>query len=144
MGMMTEYYHYFFTTLVRNAVNIWGGNFPPRSARSQRGARVGRAPQCPLRMALSVLSLVLQDLFALDLEPYRYSGVNMTGFRLLNIENPHVSSVVDKWSMERLQAPPKPETGLLDGMMTVSDRVKGCHLSAGGADVSHGVSGAQK
>uniref|UniRef100_A0A8C3U8D3 Glutamate receptor n=1 Tax=Catharus ustulatus TaxID=91951 RepID=A0A8C3U8D3_CATUS len=73
MGMMTEYYHYFFTTL---------------------------------------------DLFALDLEPYRYSGVNMTGFRLLNIENPHVSSVVDKWSMERLQAPPKPETGLLDGMMT--------------------------
>ncbi|XP_075710667.1 glutamate receptor ionotropic, kainate 1 isoform X2 [Rhinoderma darwinii] len=73
MGMMTEYYHYFFTTM---------------------------------------------DLFALDLEPYRYSGVNMTGFRLLNIENPQVSAVVDKWSMERLQAPPKPETGLLDGMMT--------------------------
>ncbi|XP_016128427.1 glutamate receptor ionotropic, kainate 1-like [Sinocyclocheilus grahami] len=73
MGMMTEYYHFFFTTL---------------------------------------------DLFALDLEPYRYSGVNMTGFRLLNIENTHVASVVEKWSMERLQAPPKPETGLLDGMMT--------------------------
>ncbi|NXW07923.1 GRIK1 protein, partial [Fregetta grallaria] len=73
MGMMTEYYHYFFTTL---------------------------------------------DLFALDLEAYRYSGVNMTGFRLLNIENPQVSSVIEKWSMERLQAPPKPETGLLDGMMT--------------------------
>ncbi|XP_069616923.1 glutamate receptor ionotropic, kainate 1 isoform X1 [Ranitomeya imitator] len=73
MGMMTEYYHYFFTTM---------------------------------------------DLFALDLEPYRYSGVNMTGFRLLNIDNPQVSSVVDKWLMERLQAPPKPETGLLDGMMT--------------------------
>ncbi|NWQ90488.1 GRIK1 protein, partial [Burhinus bistriatus] len=73
MGMMTEYYHYFFTTL---------------------------------------------DLFALDLEPYRYSGVNMTGFRLLNVENPQVSSVIEKWSMERLQAPPKPETGLLDGMMT--------------------------
>ncbi|XP_057619933.1 glutamate receptor ionotropic, kainate 1 isoform X5 [Chionomys nivalis] len=73
MGMMTEYYHYFFTTL---------------------------------------------DLFALDLELYRYSGVNMTGFRLLNIDNPHVSSVIEKWSMERLQAPPRPETGLLDGMMT--------------------------
>ncbi|XP_060090330.1 glutamate receptor ionotropic, kainate 1 isoform X1 [Heteronotia binoei] len=73
MGMMTEYYHYFFTTL---------------------------------------------DLFALDLEPYRYSGVNMTGFRLLNIDNPQVASVIEKWSMERLQAPPKPETGLLDGMMT--------------------------
>ncbi|XP_064413496.1 glutamate receptor ionotropic, kainate 1 [Latimeria chalumnae] len=73
MGMMTEYYHYFFTTL---------------------------------------------DLFALDLEPYRYSGVNMTGFRLLNTDNPQVASVVEKWSMERLQAPPKPETGLLDGVMT--------------------------
>ncbi|KAL2096616.1 hypothetical protein ACEWY4_008764 [Coilia grayii] len=73
MGMMTEYYHFFFTSL---------------------------------------------DLFALDLEPYRYSGVNMTGFRLLNIDNPQVASVVEKWSMERLQAPPKPETGLLDGMMT--------------------------
>ncbi|XP_038658261.1 glutamate receptor ionotropic, kainate 1 isoform X1 [Scyliorhinus canicula] len=73
MGMMTEYYHYFFTTL---------------------------------------------DLFALNLDPYRYSGVNMTGFRLLNIDNPRVASIIDKWSMERLQAPPKPETGLLDGMIT--------------------------
>ncbi|KAM7322246.1 hypothetical protein ACRRTK_019087 [Alexandromys fortis] len=79
MGMMTEYYHYFFTTL---------------------------------------------DLFALDLELYRYSGVNMTGFRLLNIDNPHVSSVIEKWSMERLQAPPRPETGLLDGMMTVHEKTK--------------------
>ncbi|XP_069492458.1 glutamate receptor ionotropic, kainate 1 isoform X1 [Ambystoma mexicanum] len=73
MGMMTEYYHYFFTTM---------------------------------------------DLFALDLEPYRYSGVNMTGFRLLNVESAQVSSIIDKWSMERLQGPPRPETGLLDGMMT--------------------------
>ncbi|KAG9492879.1 hypothetical protein GDO78_001045, partial [Eleutherodactylus coqui] len=73
MGMMTEYYHYIFTTL---------------------------------------------DLYALDLEPYRYSGVNLTGFRILNVENPYVSTIVDKWSMERLQAPPKPETGLLDGIMT--------------------------
>ncbi|XP_041067974.1 glutamate receptor ionotropic, kainate 1-like [Carcharodon carcharias] len=73
MGMMTEYYHYFFTTL---------------------------------------------DLFALNLEPYRYSGVNMTGFRLLNIDNPRVASIIEKWSMERLQAPPKSDSGLLDGMIT--------------------------
>ncbi|XP_055500460.1 LOW QUALITY PROTEIN: glutamate receptor ionotropic, kainate 1 [Leucoraja erinacea] len=73
MGMMTEYYHYFFTTL---------------------------------------------DLFALNLEPYRYSGVNMTGFRLLKIDNPHVAYIIEKWSMERLQAPPKPDSGLLDGMIT--------------------------
>ncbi|XP_069867120.1 glutamate receptor ionotropic, kainate 2 isoform X2 [Dipodomys merriami] len=73
MGMMTEYYHYIFTTL---------------------------------------------DLFALDVEPYRYSGVNMTGFRILNIENIQVSSIIEKWSMERLQAPPKPDSGLLDGFMT--------------------------
>ncbi|KAJ8405083.1 hypothetical protein AAFF_G00330040 [Aldrovandia affinis] len=73
MGMMTEYYHYIFTTL---------------------------------------------DLFALDLDPYRYCGVNMTGFRILNIENPQVASIVDKWAMERLQATPKPESGLLDGIMT--------------------------
>lgn len=55
----------------------------------------------------------------MDLEPYRYSGVNLTGFRILNVENPYVSTIIDKWSMERLQAPPKPETGLLDGIMTV-------------------------
>ena len=60
-----------------------------------------------------------KDLFALDLEPYRYSGVNMTGFRLLNIDNSQVASVVERWSMERMQAPPKPETGMLEGMMTV-------------------------
>uniref|UniRef100_A0A3B4BMK7 Receptor ligand binding region domain-containing protein n=1 Tax=Periophthalmus magnuspinnatus TaxID=409849 RepID=A0A3B4BMK7_9GOBI len=75
MGMMTEYYHYIFTTL---------------------------------------------DLFALDVEPYRYSGVNMTGFRILNTENSLVASIIEKWSMERLQAPPKPDSGLLDGFMTVS------------------------
>uniref|UniRef100_A0A8B9H6X3 Glutamate receptor n=1 Tax=Astyanax mexicanus TaxID=7994 RepID=A0A8B9H6X3_ASTMX len=73
MGMMTEYYHFFFTTL---------------------------------------------DLYALDLEPYRYSGVNMTGFRLLNVDNPEVATVLEKWSVERLQAPQKPESGLTDGMMT--------------------------
>uniref|UniRef100_A0A8C4T3P5 Glutamate receptor n=1 Tax=Erpetoichthys calabaricus TaxID=27687 RepID=A0A8C4T3P5_ERPCA len=73
MGMMTEYYHYIFTTL---------------------------------------------DLYALDLEPYRYCGVNVTGFRILNTDNPHVTSVVEKWSMEQLQATPKPESGLIDGVMT--------------------------
>uniref|UniRef100_A0A8D2PHK6 Glutamate receptor n=1 Tax=Zosterops lateralis melanops TaxID=1220523 RepID=A0A8D2PHK6_ZOSLA len=72
MGMMTEYYHFIFTTL---------------------------------------------DLYALDLEPYRYSGVNLTGFRILNVENPHVSSIIEKWSMERLQSAPKAELGLLDGVM---------------------------
>lgn len=43
MGMMTEYYHYFFTTLVRNTITIWGGissvsektaTFSPYSRRS--------------------------------------------------------------------------------------------------------------
>ncbi|XP_076832118.1 glutamate receptor ionotropic, kainate 1 [Brachyhypopomus gauderio] len=73
MGMMTEYYHFFFTTL---------------------------------------------DLYALDLEPYRYSGVNMTGFRLLNLDKPQVTSVLEKWSMERLQSQNRPESGLMEGMMT--------------------------
>ncbi|XP_072404646.1 glutamate receptor ionotropic, kainate 3 isoform X2 [Chiloscyllium punctatum] len=73
MGMMTEYYHYIFTTL---------------------------------------------DLFALDLDSYRYCGVNMTGFRILNTENPHVASIIEKWSMERLQASPSADSGLLDGIMT--------------------------
>ncbi|KAF6724956.1 Glutamate receptor ionotropic, kainate 1 [Oryzias melastigma] len=73
MGMMTEYYHYFFTTL---------------------------------------------DLFSLDLEPYRYSGVNMTGFRLLNVDDPKVALVLERWAMERLQSPSKVETGMMEGMMT--------------------------
>ncbi|XP_074538983.1 glutamate receptor ionotropic, kainate 3 [Halichoeres trimaculatus] len=72
MGMMTEYYHYIFTTL---------------------------------------------DLMAINLEPYRFCGVNMTGFRILNVDNPQVASIVEKWSMER-QIPPKPDSGLLEGIMT--------------------------
>uniref|UniRef100_A0A8C6V100 Glutamate receptor n=1 Tax=Neogobius melanostomus TaxID=47308 RepID=A0A8C6V100_9GOBI len=72
MGMMTEYYHYIFTTL---------------------------------------------DLMAIDLEPYRFCGVNMTGFRIINTDNPQVASIVEKWSMER-QIPPKPDSGLLEGIMT--------------------------
>ncbi|XP_032877807.1 glutamate receptor ionotropic, kainate 2 isoform X1 [Amblyraja radiata] len=75
MGMMTEYYHYIFTTL---------------------------------------------DIFALDLDPYRYSGVNMTGLQILNTESSQVASIIEKWSMERLQAPPKAGSGLLDGFMTTN------------------------
>ncbi|CAB1342659.1 unnamed protein product [Coregonus sp. 'balchen'] len=71
---------------------------------------------CGHEMAAWILK---QDLFALDMEPYRYSGVNMTGFRILNTENSQVSSIIEKWSMERLQAPPKPDSGLLDGFMTL-------------------------
>lgn len=68
---------------------------------------------------LSFLSFVSQkDLMAIDLEPYRFCGVNMTGFRILNVENPQVASIVEKWSMER-QIPPKPDSGLLEGIMTV-------------------------
>ncbi|XP_019727175.1 glutamate receptor ionotropic, kainate 2-like isoform X3 [Hippocampus comes] len=70
---------------------------------------------CGHEMAAWILK---QDLFALDMEPYRFSGVNMTGFRILNTENSQVSSIIEKWSMERLQAPPKPDSGLLDGFMT--------------------------
>lgn len=55
----------------------------------------------------------------MDLEPYRYSGVNMTGFRLLNVDDPGVASTMDRWAMERLQGP-KQESGLMDGIMTVS------------------------
>lgn len=55
----------------------------------------------------------------MDLEPYRYSGVNMTGFRLLNVDDPWVASTMDRWAMERLQGP-KQESGLMDGIMTVS------------------------
>uniref|UniRef100_A0A672KIY5 Glutamate receptor n=1 Tax=Sinocyclocheilus grahami TaxID=75366 RepID=A0A672KIY5_SINGR len=72
MGMMTEYYHYIFTTL---------------------------------------------DLMAINLEPYRFCGVNMTGFRIINVDNPQVASIVEKWSLER-QIPPKPDSGLLEGIMT--------------------------
>ncbi|KAG9263675.1 glutamate receptor ionotropic, kainate 1 isoform X1 [Astyanax mexicanus] len=75
MGMMTEYYHFFFTTL---------------------------------------------DLFALDLEPYRYSGVNMTAFRLLKLDDPYVGSIVQKWSTERQLSPPRPESGLMIGMMNTA------------------------
>ncbi|KAG2460755.1 GRIK3 protein, partial [Polypterus senegalus] len=70
---------------------------------------------CTHIMAAQILK---QDLYALDLEPYRYCGVNVTGFRILNTDNPHVVSVVEKWSMEQLQATPKPESGLIDGVMT--------------------------
>ena len=55
---------------------------------------------------------------AIDLEPYRFCGVNMTGFRILNVDNPQVATIVEKWSTER-QIPPKPDSGLLEGIMTV-------------------------
>lgn len=74
---------------------------------------------CSLNENLSYNIAVSQkDLMAIDLEPYRFCGVNMTGFRILNVDNPQVASIVEKWSMER-QIPPKPDSGLLEGIMTV-------------------------
>uniref|UniRef100_W5KMV6 Glutamate receptor n=1 Tax=Astyanax mexicanus TaxID=7994 RepID=W5KMV6_ASTMX len=61
-----------------------------------------------------------KDLFALDLEPYRYSGVNMTAFRLLKLDDPYVGSIVQKWSTERQLSPPRPESGLMIGMMNTA------------------------
>ncbi|TSX58281.1 Glutamate receptor ionotropic, kainate 1 [Bagarius yarrelli] len=72
---------------------------------------------CSYQMASELLK---QDLFALDLEPYRYSGVNMTAFRLINLDNPNVASVVQKWSADRQFATYRPESGLKSGMMTTS------------------------
>lgn len=68
-------------------------------------------------------------MYALDLEPYRYSGVNMTGFRLLNVDDPQVASVLGKWSTERVQGPPKLDTGLMEGIMTVRNHPKMTTLS---------------
>uniref|UniRef100_A0A673MZT1 Glutamate receptor n=1 Tax=Sinocyclocheilus rhinocerous TaxID=307959 RepID=A0A673MZT1_9TELE len=61
--------------------------------------------------------LSTDDLMAINLEPYRFCGVNMTGFRILNVDNPQVASIVEKWSLER-QFPPKPDSGILEGIMT--------------------------
>ncbi|GAA6102703.1 glutamate receptor ionotropic, kainate 1 isoform X1 [Tachysurus ichikawai] len=72
---------------------------------------------CSYQMASELLK---QDLFALDLEPYRYSGVNMTAFRLLNLDNPNVASVVQKWRSDWQFAPYRPESSLMSGMMTTS------------------------
>ncbi|TSK34914.1 Glutamate receptor ionotropic, kainate 3 [Bagarius yarrelli] len=69
---------------------------------------------CSHIMAAQILK---QDLMAINLEPYRFCGVNMTGFRILNVDNPQVASIVEKWSTEK-QIPPKPDSGLLEGIMT--------------------------
>uniref|UniRef100_A0A8C5E5F1 Glutamate receptor n=1 Tax=Gouania willdenowi TaxID=441366 RepID=A0A8C5E5F1_GOUWI len=73
---------------------------------------------CWFHSYLHIYFFFLKDLFALDLEPYRYSGVNMTGFRLLNVDNAQVALVLERWALERLQAPSKVETGMMEGMMT--------------------------
>ncbi|KAK1894897.1 Glutamate receptor ionotropic kainate 2 [Dissostichus eleginoides] len=104
MGMMTEYYHYIFTTLADEKQS------PELTASFSQ-------PSEPTQHTEAIYGSHL-DLFALDVEAYRYSGVNMTGFRILSTENSQVASIIEKWSMERLQAPPKPDSGLLDGFMT--------------------------
>uniref|UniRef100_A0A8D2PNY2 Glutamate receptor n=1 Tax=Zosterops lateralis melanops TaxID=1220523 RepID=A0A8D2PNY2_ZOSLA len=68
---------------------------------------------CSHEMAAGILKQQLQCI-----TEFIQCGVNMTGFRILNTENTQVSSIIEKWSMERLQAPPKPDSGLLDGFMT--------------------------
>lgn len=139
MGMMTEYYHFFFTTLVRkNApLKVFYGRYQAEVRPDElrkfpvsccRGTLMPRGDERVIE-SLNLCSASspfpsnpLQDLFALDLEPYRYSGVNMTGFRLLNVDHPSVASTMDRWAMERLQGP-KQESGLMDGIMTVSPAV---------------------
>lgn len=42
----------------------------------------------------------VQDLQTLDLEPYQYSGVNITGVRLIDPEDPVVKEIVKKHESE--------------------------------------------
>ncbi|CAB1424143.1 unnamed protein product [Pleuronectes platessa] len=100
------------TCLLLTSASVWqvGGHRAGQSCRTL----VPSHPCAAFRMGQQTLT----DLYALDMEPYRFSGVNMTGFRILNTESSQVTSIIEKWSMERLQAPPKPDSGLLDGFMT--------------------------
>jgi hypothetical protein len=38
------------------------------------------------------------DIERLELAPFKYSNVNITGFRIVDTSNPHVSEYVKKWS----------------------------------------------
>ncbi|TKS81579.1 Glutamate receptor ionotropic, kainate 2 [Collichthys lucidus] len=105
------------TVVYDDSTEFFLAGFPVGQAcRFWKGMKEDSAMQNWERDVLGVRAA--EDLFALDVEPYRYSGVNMTGFRILNTENSQVASIIEKWSMERLQAPPKPDSGLLDGFMT--------------------------
>lgn len=44
------------------------------------------------------------DMHTIDLEPYQHSGVNITGIRLVNPENPLVQEVADAVDLEGLTA----------------------------------------
>ncbi|KAI2655744.1 Glutamate receptor ionotropic, kainate 3 [Labeo rohita] len=141
MGMMTEYYHYIFTTLVGIQSGVKCLRF-----NSLDGSNEDRITEeitvsisyCANDSWLTVYDIIhagtevyvllcfiwlypggleSTDLMAINLEPYRFCGVNMTGFRILNVDNPQVASIVEKWSLER-QIPPKPDSGLLEGIMT--------------------------
>lgn len=45
-------------------------------------------------------TLDVQNLHTLDLEPYQYSGVNFTGLRLVDVDNPDVQSTYDEYLSE--------------------------------------------
>ena len=46
------------------------------------------------------MPLRVQDLTTLDLEPYQYSGVNFTGIRLVDVNNPDVQSTFNDYMFE--------------------------------------------
>lgn len=60
---------------------------------------------------LSVLYFKLhfqQDLQTIDLDEFKYSGTNITAFRLVDPENPLVYKTVSEWSQSELRSDKKP------------------------------------
>ena len=46
---------------------------------------------------LSTFILLIQDLYSVDLERFQYGGTNITGFRLVNLDNSTVLRVMEEW-----------------------------------------------
>lgn len=54
---------------------------------------------CECAWHCSYLTLTAQqDFHTLDLEPYRYSGTNMTGLRIVKPDSPLVKAAVEQWA----------------------------------------------
>lgn len=79
IGMMSDYHSYLITSLV-NTVKIEDSNISYKYNIS-----------------------FAQDLQTLDLEQFKYSGTNITAFRLVDPDNPMVRNAVTEWSQSELK-----------------------------------------
>ena len=104
IGMVTRYYHFFFTNLVSQGntllTDLWLAGYKRLCSVNPAQTTPDITPwpaQCSAYRPAPVTPPCRQDLHTVDLHDFQYAGTNITGLRLVNSDQLDVIRRVESW-----------------------------------------------